>query len=109
MKPTRWPGATVNSATTSPSCREVSTTDTSRSACGPDTRSAPSGRWRTHGRVRPYPNRADTTDRMGTVPSRPSTIRTRHGPLGSGDMKSIRRTVPSADDRSVSITRVSPA
>ena len=57
--------------------------------------------------IRPYPNRMMSSERIGTSPSRPSTIRTMSGASPRGGMKSIARTRPSGHSKTVSRISVS--
>ena len=105
--PRRSPSATVNSATVVMSSPCVSTGDQRQSASGPATATSASSTRRTHGTMRPWSNRITNSNRIGTDPDRPSTIRTMSGACPRGGMKSITRTVPWSVSCTVSSTSVS--
>ena len=75
---------------------------------GPATATIPPSTGRSRGTTEPKSKRRASSIRTGTLPRRPSTMRTRSGWSARGGMQSMTATVPEAVSNSVSSTSVSP-
>ena len=74
----------------------ISTGVRKQSASGPATATRAWSTRRTHGTIWPKSNRITSSERIGTAPSTPITMRTMSGACPRGGMKSIARTTPSS-------------